>query len=153
MCLSLSLVWRKWKAVISHGIYRKFISTNNLHSKEIYHLEFKQYKSMISRLTTSNKLKFYKTFFSERKTNSKQTWEAVRSLINVKTKLNKQITSLNINNQIETKTKTIPEVLTSFSTQLLKMLITKLFPLTKIVFSILYKWWRSRIPDKRNEHL
>ena len=94
---------------------------------------------MINRLTRSNKLKLYKTFFTERKTNSKQTWEAVRSLINVKTKLNKQITSLNINNQIETKPKTILEVLTSFPTQLLKMLITKLFPLTKIVFSILYK--------------
>ena len=62
---------------------------------------------MINRLTRSNKLRFYKTFFTERKTNSKQTWEAVRSLTNVKTKLNKQITSLNINNQIETKPKTI----------------------------------------------
>ena len=62
---------------------------------------------MINRLTRINKSKYYKTFFSEHKTNSKQTWEAVRSLINVKTKSNKQITSLNINNQIETNPKTI----------------------------------------------
>ena len=40
-------------------------------------------------------------------TNSEQTWEAVRPLINVKTKSNKQITCLNINNQIETNPKTI----------------------------------------------
>ena len=45
--------------------------------------------------------------FSEHKTNPEQTWEAVRSLINVKTKSNKQITSLNISNQIETNPKTI----------------------------------------------
>ena len=69
-----------------NAIYRKFIRAKNLHSKEIYHLEFKRYKSMINRLTRINKSKYYKTFFSEHKTNSKQTWEAVRSLINVKIK-------------------------------------------------------------------
>ena len=52
---------------------------------------------MINRLTSINNLKYYKTFFSEHKTNSKQTWEAVSSLINVKAKSNNQITSLNIN--------------------------------------------------------
>ena len=80
-----------------NAIYRKFIRTKNLNSKEIYHLELKRYKSMINKLTRTNKSKYYKTFFSEHQTNSKQTWEATRSLINVKTKSNKQITSLNIN--------------------------------------------------------
>ena len=83
-------------------IYKKIIRIKNLHPKEIYHLEFKRYKSMINRLTRINKSKYYKTFFSQHKTNSKQTWEAVRSLINVKVKSNKQITSLNISNQIKT---------------------------------------------------
>ena len=50
--------------------------------------------------------------FSDHKTNSKQTWEAVRSLINVKINSNKQITSLNINNQLETNPKTILEPFT-----------------------------------------
>ena len=44
---------------------------------------------MKNRLTRINKSKYYKTFFSEHKTNSRQTWEAVRSLINVKIKSNK----------------------------------------------------------------
>ena len=46
---------------------------------------------MINRLTRINKSKYNKTFISEHKTNSKQTWEAVRSLINEKTKSNKLI--------------------------------------------------------------
>ena len=58
-----------------------FFRAKNLHSKEIYHLELKQYKSMINRLTRINKSKYYKTFFSEHKTNSTETWDAVRSLI------------------------------------------------------------------------
>ena len=70
-------------------IYRKFIRAKNLNSKEIYHLEFKQYKNRINRLTRINKSKYYKRFFSKHKTNSKQNWEAVRSLINVKIKSNK----------------------------------------------------------------
>ena len=61
---------------------------------------------MINRLTKINQSKYYKTFFSKHKTNSKQTWEVVRSLINVKTKSNKQITSLNINASKKTNPKT-----------------------------------------------
>ena len=86
-----------------NAIYRKFIRAKNLHSKEIYHLEFERYKRMINRLTRINKSKYYKSFFSEHQGNSKQTWEAVGSLINVKIKWDKQITSLSIDNQIETK--------------------------------------------------
>ena len=37
---------------------------------------------MINRLTRINKSKYYKTFFSEHKTNSKQTCEPVRSKLN-----------------------------------------------------------------------
>ena len=111
-----------------NAIYRKFIRTKNLHSKEFYHLEFKRYKSMINRLTRINKSKYYKTFFSEHKTNSKQTWEAVRSLINVKTKSNKQITSLNINNYIETNPKTISDAFNKFFFATAKDIGNKIIP-------------------------
>ena len=117
------------------AIYRKFIRAENLHSREIYQLEFKRHKSMINRLIRINKPKYYKTFFSGPKSNSKQTWEALRSLINFKIKSNKQTISLNINNQIETNPKTISD-LTSFFPQLRKTLITKLFPLTKLIKTI-----------------
>ena len=85
------------------------LRVKNLHFKEIYYLEFKRYKIMINRLNRINKPKYYKTFFSEHKTHSKQSWEAVRSLINVKIKSNKQITSLNTNNQIQNNPKTISD--------------------------------------------
>ena len=45
-----------------NAIYRKFIRIKNLHSKEIYHLEFERYISMINRLTRINKSRYYKTF-------------------------------------------------------------------------------------------
>ena len=85
------------------------LRVKNLHFKEIYYLEFKRYKIMINRLNRINKPKYYKTFFSEHKTHSKQSWEAVRSLINVKIKSNKRITSLNTNNQIQNNPKTISD--------------------------------------------
>ena len=65
-------------------------------------------------MTRINKSKYYKKIFSEHKTNSEQTWEAVRSLINVKIKSNKQIVSLDINNQIETNPKAISEAFNKF---------------------------------------
>ena len=39
-----------------NAIYRKFIRAKNLHSKEIDHLEFKRYKSMINRLNRSSNI-------------------------------------------------------------------------------------------------
>ena len=75
---------------------------------------------MINGLTRINKSKYYKTFFSEHKINSKQTWEALRSLINVKTKSNKQIISLNINNQIETNPNIISDVFNKFFSTIAK---------------------------------
>ena len=86
---------------------------------------------MINRLTRINKSKYYKTFFSEHKTNSKQTWEAVRSLINVKTKSNKQITSLNINNQIENNPKTISDTFNKFFSTIAKNIDNKIIPTNK----------------------
>ena len=86
---------------------------------------------MIKRLNRINKSKYYKTFFSEHKTNSKPTWEAVRSLINVKTKSNKQIISLNINNQIETNSKTTSEAFNKFFSPIAKDIDNKIIPTNK----------------------
>ena len=86
---------------------------------------------MINRLTKINQSKYYKTFFSKHKTNSKQTWEVVRSLINVKTKSNKQITSLNINNQIETNPKTISDAFNKFFSTIAKDIDNKIIPTNK----------------------
>ena len=49
---------------------------------------------MINRLTRISKSRYYKICFDAHKKNSKQTWKAVRSLINVKIKSNKRITFL-----------------------------------------------------------
>ena len=86
---------------------------------------------MIDRLTRTNKSKYYRNFFSEHKTNSKQAWEAVRSLINVKTKSNTQITSLNINNQIETNLKTISDAFNKFFSTIAKDIDNKIIPTNK----------------------
>ena len=86
---------------------------------------------MINRRTRINKQKYYKTFFSKHKTNSKQTWEALRSLVNVKTKSNKQITSLNINNQIETNPKTISDAFHKFFSTIAKDIDNKVNPNNK----------------------
>ena len=112
-------------------IYKKFTRAENVHSKEIYHLEFKRYKSMINRLTRINKSKHYKTFLSEYKTNSEQTWEAVRSPVNVKIKSNKKITSVNISNQVETNPKTKSEAFNLFSSTIAKDIDEKIVPTNK----------------------
>ena len=86
---------------------------------------------MVKRLTRINKSKYYKTFFSEHRTNSKQTWEAVRSVINVKITSNKQITSLNINNQIEATPKTISKAFNKFFSTIAKDIDNKIIPTNK----------------------
>ena len=55
----------------------------------------------------------------------------MRSLINVKTKSNKQITSLNINNQIETNPKTILDAFNKFLSTIPKDIDNKIIPTNK----------------------
>ena len=86
---------------------------------------------MINRLTRTNRSKYYKTFFGKYKTNSKQTWEAARSLIKVKNKSYEQIASLNINNQIETNAKTISEAFKTFFSTIDKYIDNKINPTNK----------------------
>ena len=52
----------------------------------------------------------------------------MRSLINVKTKSNKQITSLNVNNQIETNPKTISDDLNKSFYTIAKDIDNKIIP-------------------------
>ena len=61
---------------------------------------------MINGLTRIKKSKYYKTYFSEHKTNFNKNGFIKVSLINVKIKSNQKIASLNIKNQIETSPKT-----------------------------------------------
>ena len=86
---------------------------------------------MINNFTRLSKSKYYKTFFSEHKTNSKQTWKAVRLPINVKIKPNKQITSLNLNNQKETNPKTISEAFNKLFPTIAKDIDNKIIPTNK----------------------
>ena len=55
----------------------------------------------------------------------------MRSLINVKIKSNKQITTLNINIQIETNPKTISEAFNKFFYSIAKDIDTKIIPTNK----------------------
>ena len=86
---------------------------------------------MISRVTRINKSKYCKAFFNEHKTVSNQTSEAVRSLINTNIQSNKQIVSLNINNEIEPKPKTIIEVFSTFFSIIAKHVDNKITPTNK----------------------
>ena len=113
---------------------------------------------MIKRVTRINKLKYYKTFFSENKTISNQTWEAVRSLVNIKIRSNKQITSLNINEQIETNPKTILEVFSKFFSITAKHIDNKITPTNKTTrdylnASVVNLFFITSINDKEVEPL
>ena len=113
---------------------------------------------MINRLTRINISKYYKTFFNEHKTNSKQTWEAVRSLINVKTKSNKKIVSLTINNEIETNPKTISNTFNKFFSTIAKDIDNKIISTNKthkpyLNVSIVNSFFLTPINQKELESL
>ena len=62
---------------LKNAIYRKFIRAKNLHSKEIYHLKFKWYKSMINdllRLTNQNTTKHFSVNTKQTLCKSRELW-------------------------------------------------------------------------------
>ena len=106
---------------------------------------------MINRLTRINKSKYCKA-------NSKRTWEAVKSLINAKIKSNKQITSLNKSNQIETNPKTMSEAFNKFFSTIAKDIDNKIIPTNKshndyLNASIVNSFFLTPINDEEVESL
>ncbi|XP_065662546.1 uncharacterized protein LOC136085185 [Hydra vulgaris] len=92
---------------IKNKLHKKFIKCKNENLKLQYFQKFKYYRNQISNLLRYSKKSYYSTYFNENLNNLKNTWKGIRSIIYIKSKINNNIDSLNINNKTITNKKII----------------------------------------------
>ena len=64
-----------------------------------FHIKFETYRNSIVKLTRQCKEDYFKFYFNNNTKNSKETWNGIRNLINIKDSKKSQQIALNVNNQ------------------------------------------------------
>ena len=84
---------------VKNKTYKQFCKSTDPLKKNELHIKFKTYRNSIVKLTRQCKEDYFKSYFENNKKNSKEIWNGIRNLINVKNSKKTQQIALNINNQ------------------------------------------------------
>ena len=86
---------------VKNKIYKQFCKYIDPLKKNEFHIKFKTYRNSILKLTHQiDKEDYFKSYFENNKQNSKETWNRIRNLINIKIFEKSQQITFNINNQM-----------------------------------------------------
>ena len=87
---------------ISHKnlLYKKFMKEKDLAKKDILSSNFKTYKNWLTKIIRASKTLYFKNYFEANRTNLRETWKGIRSLISCKGKNQPAPSSLIINKNI-----------------------------------------------------
>ena len=94
MKLTKSEIKQKLKPWITPGIrnsmkrrdkiYKKYIKAKNTLLKNEYHKEYKDLRNQIVSLCRDSKKKHFQNFFAENANNARNTWQGIKSIINIR---------------------------------------------------------------------
>lgn len=84
-----------------NALYKKCISEKNLARRVNLFANFKTYRNWLTRIIRINKTAHYQVFFAQNKTNLRETWKGIRSLVSCKVHRHSSPSSLVINDTIE----------------------------------------------------
>ena len=98
-------------------LHKKYLKENCSSRKSALHDQFKQKRNMIILLLKKSKQEYYANYFLENKSNIKETWKGIKSIINLNNKGECNIKKLKKSNTyIEDKTEVATEFNNFFST-------------------------------------
>ena len=87
---------------VKNRLYKQFCNAKNIVKKEEIFNRFKAHRNYLTNLLRTSKDDYYKLFFEENKTKTKNIWNGIRNLINLKGKTQASNITLDINNQTTT---------------------------------------------------
>ena len=108
-------------------LYSKFIKSENKEAKDNYHQEYKELRNQIVEICRQSKNNHYQQYFLNNAHNTKKTWEAVRSIINIKTSKRSNINSLLVNNQVTNDPKEIADNFNTYFSSIASKLQSKIY--------------------------
>ena len=81
-------------------IYRKYLKAKNDQLKEEYHQKYKELRNQIVSLCRASKNIHFQRFFTENANNAKNTWQGIKSIINIRNSSKSSPTTLLAGNKI-----------------------------------------------------
>ena len=69
---------------VKNKTYKQFCKSTDPLKKNELHIKFKTYRNSIVKLTRQCKEDYFKSYFENNKKNSKEIWNGIRNLINIK---------------------------------------------------------------------
>ena len=88
-------------------LHKKFIKAKSQEIKDEYHKEYKDLRNKIVTLCRLSKHSYYQTYFIENANNAKSTWKGIKSIINIRSTVKHQPSSLMVNNEITSDPKVV----------------------------------------------
>ena len=116
---------------IKNRVYKQFCKASDPIKKRKRHERFKNYRNLTTILTRLCKEDYYKSFFQDKKKDSKKIWESIRSIGSVTNKKSIQNVNLNIDNETITVDKVISNHFNKFFSSIAGKFVRKIPNTTK----------------------
>ena len=90
-------------------LQKKYIETRETSLKSQIHIKFKQLRCKIQTDIKNSKKTYFQEFFTHNAKNIKDTWQGIKSIVNINTRKKSNPTSLMVNNKLLTDPKMVSE--------------------------------------------
>ena len=81
-------------------MYRKYLKAKNDQLKQEYHQKYKELRNQVVSLCRESKKNHFRKFFTENANNAKNTWQGIKSIINIRNNSKSVPTSLLVDNKM-----------------------------------------------------
>ena len=118
---------------ISHKnvLYKKCIKEKNVTKRESLFTNFKSYRNWVTKIIRISKTAHYQNFFAQNKTNLRETWKGIRSLVSCKVNRHTSPTSLLINDTLDNNPLNIANCFNTFFGSIARKTKDKIRPINK----------------------
>ena len=83
---------------MKNKLLKKFINKKDPTLKEEFHINYKEYRNLLSTFMKKSKQAYYEKYFERNWNNIKNTWKGIKSLISLKTVASNVPTVLSLDN-------------------------------------------------------
>jgi hypothetical protein len=108
-------------------IHRKYIQTKDEKTKIELHTQFKELRSSIQTDIKNSKKKYFQDYFAYNAKNIKDTWQGIKSIVNINTKNKSNPTSLMVNKKLISDPKAVSENFNEYFSSIASKLQKKIY--------------------------
>ena len=104
----------KFEMKVRDRLFRQYCHAKNVEKKLKLHTEYKKARNHVKNVMAESKKNYYNNYFDRHKNNISKTWDAIRSIVSIKSKTRFYPTSLKHDGKLITDLKDIAELFNNF---------------------------------------